>query len=132
MTADVGDPDDVAALHAEVMERTGRIDALVNNAAIVPFTRWDDVDFAEWKRIIHVRPRRGVPDVPGLVNRRCANGATDGSSISPRTLFLPARRTWPPTYAAKGGVIGFTRALCHRARCVRHYCKRRQSRARRL
>ena len=24
----------------------------MNNAAIVPFTAWDDTDFAEWRRII--------------------------------------------------------------------------------
>ena len=29
----------------------GQIDILVNNAAIVPFTAWDDIDFAEWRRI---------------------------------------------------------------------------------
>ena len=54
ITADVGDPDSVAALHADVTARTGRIDVLVNNAAIVPFTAWDDVDFAEWRRIMRV------------------------------------------------------------------------------
>ncbi len=54
VVTDVGDPDAVAALHAEVIARTGRIDVLVNNAAIVPFTRWDDVDFAEWRRIMRV------------------------------------------------------------------------------
>jgi pyridoxal 4-dehydrogenase len=54
VAADVGDPDSVTALHAEVTARTGRIDILVNNAAIVPFTAWDDTDFAEWRRIMRV------------------------------------------------------------------------------
>ena len=54
VAGDVGEPDDVAALHAEVLAKTGRIDALVNNAAIVPFTPWDNVDFAEWRRIMRV------------------------------------------------------------------------------
>jgi pyridoxal 4-dehydrogenase len=54
VAADVGDPGSVTALHAEVTARTGRIDILVNNAAIVPFTAWDDTDFAEWRRIMRV------------------------------------------------------------------------------
>ena len=40
ITADVGDPDSVAALHTDVVARTGQIDILVNDAAIVPFTPW--------------------------------------------------------------------------------------------
>ena len=52
VTADVGDPESVATLHADVIARTGQIDILVNNAAIVPFTAWDEVDFAEWRRIM--------------------------------------------------------------------------------
>ena len=54
VAADVGDPGSVTALHAEVTARTGRIDILANNAAIVPFTAWDDTDFAEWRRIMRV------------------------------------------------------------------------------
>ena len=34
---DVGDEQSVADFHAEVLDRGGRIDALINNAAIVPF-----------------------------------------------------------------------------------------------
>ena len=26
----------------------------MNNAAIVPFTAWDDIDFVEWRRIMSV------------------------------------------------------------------------------
>ena len=33
---------------------TASLDILVNNAAIVPFTAWDDIDFAEWRRIMAV------------------------------------------------------------------------------
>ena len=39
---DVAEENQVAALHAEVRKRFGRLDILVNNAAIVPFTAWDE------------------------------------------------------------------------------------------
>ena len=32
----------------------GKLDVLVNVAAIVPFTPWDEIDFAEWRRIMSV------------------------------------------------------------------------------
>ena len=51
---DVGDEDGVAVLFAKVQEDFGKLDVLVNNAAIVPFTAWDDVDYAEWRRIQRV------------------------------------------------------------------------------
>ena len=42
----------------------GKLDVLVNNAAIVPFTAWDDIDFAEWRRIMAVNLDGDVPRLP--------------------------------------------------------------------
>ena len=110
VAADVGEPDDVAALHADVMARTGRIDVLVNNAAIVPFTAWDDVDFTEWRRIMRVN-LDGVDSMCRASSAHMRVRVTAGSLISPPTLSSPARRNMAAYVAAKGGVIGFTRAL---------------------
>src|SRR6476619_230665 len=41
---DVSDPASVTALHKTVEAKAGGVDILVNNAAIVPFVAWDDVD----------------------------------------------------------------------------------------
>ncbi|HKZ90756.1 MAG TPA: SDR family NAD(P)-dependent oxidoreductase, partial [Candidatus Limnocylindrales bacterium] len=51
---DISDPHQVAALVDTVVDTHGKLDVLVNNAAIVPFTPWDDIDFAEWRRIMSV------------------------------------------------------------------------------
>ena len=51
---DVSDPAAVSALHATVEAKAGGVDILVNNAAIVPFIAWDEVDLAHWRRIIDV------------------------------------------------------------------------------
>ena len=54
MQADVSSPADVGRLVDETVRRFGKLDILVNNAAIVPFTAWDDIDFVEWRRIMAV------------------------------------------------------------------------------
>jgi NAD(P)-dependent dehydrogenase (short-subunit alcohol dehydrogenase family) len=110
VTTDVGDPDSVAALHAEVTRRTGRIDVLINNAAIVPFIAWDDVDFDSWRRILRV-------DLDGvyLMCRASSQAMRTRSygrivNIASNTFFA-GTPNMAPYVAAKGGVIGFTRAL---------------------
>lgn len=54
VTTDVSDPESVAALVASTVERFGRIDILVNNAGLLPLVPWEDVDFAEWRRVMAV------------------------------------------------------------------------------
>jgi Short-chain alcohol dehydrogenase of unknown specificity len=54
VTVDVSDPVAVQAMVKAAVDAFGRLDILVNNAAIVPFTAWDDIDFAEWRRIMAV------------------------------------------------------------------------------
>ena len=49
---DVSRPADVQRMVDETVGCYGKVDALANVAAIVPFTPWDDVDYDEWRRII--------------------------------------------------------------------------------
>jgi pyridoxal 4-dehydrogenase len=51
---DVSDPDQVSVLVAAAVDRFGKIDILVNDAAIVPFVPWEELDFAEWRRVMSV------------------------------------------------------------------------------
>ncbi len=107
---DIADPESVAALHAEVTRRTGRIDILVNNAAIVPFIAWDDVDFDSWRRILRV-------DLDGVYLMCRASSDVMRSrgygrivNIASNTFFA-GTPNMAPYVAAKGGVVGLTRAL---------------------
>ena len=54
MQADVSKEEDVKRLVEDTVAEHGKLDVLVNVAAIVPFTPWDEVDFAEWRRIMSV------------------------------------------------------------------------------
>jgi pyridoxal 4-dehydrogenase len=107
---DVGDETSVAALHAEVLRRTGHVDILVNNAAIVPFTAWDEVDFAEWRRIMRVN----LDGVYLMCRASSAEMRRHGYgrivNIASNTFFA-GTPNMSAYVAAKGGVIGFTRAL---------------------
>ncbi len=84
---------------------------LVNAAAIVPFIPWDEVDFAYWRRIISVNL-----DGAYLVSRAVEGADARGRLRAHRPhrlerVLSPARPNMGPYLAAKGGVVGLTRAL---------------------
>ncbi|MDP0930244.1 SDR family oxidoreductase [Paracoccus onubensis] len=49
---DISDPDQVDAMTAQVLARTGRIDALVNNAGVADFGPIEQTDFARWRTVM--------------------------------------------------------------------------------
>ena len=49
-TVDVSSEEQVARLVSATISNYGKVDILVNDAAIVPFVPWADLDFAEWRR----------------------------------------------------------------------------------
>jgi NAD(P)-dependent dehydrogenase (short-subunit alcohol dehydrogenase family) len=51
---DIGDPASVSALFKAVEQKFGKLDVLVNVAAIVPFVKWDELTFEEWRRVARV------------------------------------------------------------------------------
>ncbi len=52
--ADVTDPKAVAALVADTVKQFGRIDMVINNAAIRAETPFDKITFDEWKRVTSI------------------------------------------------------------------------------
>ncbi len=48
--ADIGVPDDVRSMIDTVLKRFGRLDVLVNNAAIFDFNAFDGDDYESWQR----------------------------------------------------------------------------------
>lgn len=108
---DVSDPADVARLHERVAAGPGRLDVLVNNAAIVPWIAWDDVDLDHWRRIMSVNldgvflMARASSDLM----RRLGRGGRI-VNICSNTVFA-GTPNMAAYVASKGGVLGFTRAL---------------------
>jgi pyridoxal 4-dehydrogenase len=107
---DIADPDQVAALVDTTIEKCGKIDILVNNAGIVPFTPWDEIDFAEWRRMMRVNLdgtflmcRAGSDAMRQNEYGRIVNIASN--SIVAGTPNMAHYE------ASKGGVFALTRAL---------------------
>lgn len=111
ITADISDPDAVASLFDEIEKKTGGVDILVNNASIVPFLPWDEVDLAHWRKIIDVNLTGTFIVTRAATDQmRAKNKAGRVISIASNTFFA-GTPNMAAYVAAKGGVIGFTRAL---------------------
>lgn len=54
---DVGSPDSVAAMVAATLDAYGKVDVLINNAAIfatIPQRKFYDIPYDEWNKVLHV------------------------------------------------------------------------------
>jgi len=107
---DVSSPDSVDRLVDSVLADHGRLDVLVNNAAIVPFKAWEDVDLEHWRKIIDTN-LTGVY----LCTRAAWKPMREAGygrivNIASNTV-LAGTPNMAAYVAAKGGVWGFTRSL---------------------
>ncbi|HEU0245511.1 MAG TPA: SDR family NAD(P)-dependent oxidoreductase [Gaiellaceae bacterium] len=110
MQVDVSKEDDVKRMVDETVSSYGKLDVLVNNAAIVPFTAWDDVDFTEWRRIMAVNL-----DGTFLTNHYAQKPMRDagyGRIVNiASNVVLAGTPNLAHYVASKGGIFAFTRAL---------------------
>jgi NAD(P)-dependent dehydrogenase (short-subunit alcohol dehydrogenase family) len=101
---------DAQRLVDETVSAHGRVDVLVNAAAIVPFIAWDDIDYAHFRKIVDVN-LGGVY----LVSRAAEvpmREAGYGRIVNiASNAFLAGTPNMGAYLAAKGGVVGLTRAL---------------------
>ena len=111
LTADISDPDAVAAALKAVEDRTGGVDVVVNNASIVPFVAWDEVDLAHFRKLVDVNLVGTFIVCRGASDQMRAKGKAGRIiNIASNTVFA-GTPNMAAYVAAKGGVIGLTRAL---------------------
>ncbi|MDD9938427.1 MAG: SDR family NAD(P)-dependent oxidoreductase [Myxococcales bacterium] len=83
VVGDVAKQADVDRLFAEAIERHGRVDILINNAAIYPRVRFLDVDVDEWAKVLEVNvlgmARCCRAALPGMLERRSGRIVNLGS-----------------------------------------------------
>jgi 3-oxoacyl-[acyl-carrier protein] reductase/pyridoxal 4-dehydrogenase len=107
---DVSKPEEVSRLVDSTLNQHGKVDILVNDAAIVPFTAWDDVDFAEWRRIMSVN-LDGVFLTCKAVDRPMREAGYGRIVNIASNVILAGTPNLAHYVASKGGVFAFTRAL---------------------
>ena len=110
IAVDVSSEEDVQRLIHETVSRFGKLDVLVNNAAIVPFTPWDDVDFSEWRRIMAVN-LDGVFLTCHHAQRPMREAGYGRIVNIASNVVLAGTPNLAHYVASKGGVFAFTRAL---------------------
>jgi NAD(P)-dependent dehydrogenase (short-subunit alcohol dehydrogenase family) len=112
ITADVGDPQAVAALFAAIETRHGRLDLLVNNAGTgAPPVPIEDLPFETWRKVVAANldgPFLCTQAAVRLMKRQTPRGGRiiNNGSISAST----PRPNSAPYTATKHAVLGLTKA----------------------
>src|ERR1041385_142870 len=107
---DIGDAGAVKVLFDAVAQKFGKLDVLVNVAAIVPFVKWDELTFKEWRRVLRV-------NLDGLYLMCKAGSDLMRKNNYGRIVNFGSNSILAGTpnmahyVATKGGVFSFSRAL---------------------
>jgi 3-oxoacyl-[acyl-carrier protein] reductase len=110
--ADVAVPDQVVRMTDAVAERFGRLDILVNNAAVRHEADFLSIDYGKWRDIVAVIldgaflcARSAIPHMLKQGHGRIVNiGGLTAHTGAPRRAHV---------IAAKAGLVGLTKALAH-------------------
>ena len=110
--ADVTDESAVARMVAQALERFGRLDILVNNAAIRAVEPIEGISAARWREVTGI-----ILDGAWICARACLealkkSGAGAIVNIGGMSAHTGAAGR-PHVVAAKAGLVGLTRALAH-------------------
>jgi 3-oxoacyl-[acyl-carrier protein] reductase len=112
VTADVADADAVASMVKDAASRFGRIDILVNNAAVRAEQAIETMSLAEWRAVTAVILDGAFNCVKACLPHLKRSGAGAIVNIGGISAHTGAARR-PHVVTAKAGLVGFTRALAH-------------------
>jgi 3-oxoacyl-[acyl-carrier protein] reductase len=110
--ADVGNPDGAKALVATAVESFGRLDILVNNAAVRREIDFEKLDYQEWRDITATILDGAYLCAHAALPHLVAAGGGSIVNIGGLSSFTGAARR-AHVIAAKAGLVGLTRALAH-------------------
>jgi 3-oxoacyl-[acyl-carrier protein] reductase len=109
---DVADPNTAAALARAALERFGRIDFLVNNAAVRAEQALDRMTFDDWRQVMAVVLDGAFHCVQACLPALKRSGAGAIVNIGGLSAHTGSERRIH-VVAAKAGLVGLTRALAH-------------------
>jgi 3-oxoacyl-[acyl-carrier protein] reductase len=110
--ADVSRPHEAAALVAATITAFGRLDILINNAAVRRERPFAELDFAEWKDILGVTLDGAFLCSRAALRHLVASGQGTIVNIGGLSAHTGSAGR-AHVVAAKAGLVGLTRALAH-------------------
>ncbi|MFL5313040.1 MAG: SDR family oxidoreductase [Myxococcales bacterium] len=110
--ADVSDEAAVERMTAAAADRLGRIDILVNNAAVRPEKPFESLSLAEWRAVHSVILEGAFLAVKAALPHLKASGSGAIVNIGGMSAHTGAKHR-AHVLAAKSGLIGFTKALAN-------------------
>jgi 3-oxoacyl-[acyl-carrier protein] reductase len=110
--ADVSSPDGAAALIAAAIDTFGRLDILVNNAAVRREIDFAKLDYQEWREIIATILDGAYLCSHAALPHLISAGGGSIVNIGGLSSYTGAARR-AHVIAAKAGLVGLTRALAH-------------------
>jgi 3-oxoacyl-[acyl-carrier protein] reductase len=109
---DVADPAAVQAMADLAVKQFGRLDVLVNNAALRREKSFAEMSYAEWREILDVTLDGTFHCVKACLPALRESGAGTIVNIGGLSAHTGAKSR-AHVVTAKAGIIGFTRALAH-------------------
>ena len=110
--ADVADATAVGAMANAATKQFGRLDILVNNAALRRERRFSEMSYAEWREILDVTLDGAFHCTKACLPALRQSGAGTIINIGGLSAHTGAADR-AHVVTAKAGIIGFTRALAH-------------------
>lgn len=110
-STDVGDNDQVTRACAQILEKWGRVDVLINNAAIIKAGNYEGIDLAEWDRILNANltgAYRMVRALAPTMQEQRSGRIINVSSIAAQTGGVSGGVHYS---ASKGGMLAMTKTL---------------------
>ena len=113
LPCDVTDPDSVDALFGDIGARFGRLDCVFNNAgANLPATRFGEVGFAEWRRVVSVNLDGAFLIAEGAFRMMRDQTPRGGRIINNGSISAHVPRYGSAPYAAsKHAITGLTKSI---------------------
>src|SRR5882672_5700635 len=112
VTADVADPAAVQRMADAAAQKFGRIDILVNNAAVRAEQAFEGMTLAQWRAVTSIILDGAFNCVQACLPHLKKSGAGVIINIGGLSAHTGAARR-PHVVTAKAGLIGLTRALAH-------------------
>lgn len=112
LSGDLSDPDVARSMVSQAAGAFGRLDIVVNNAAIRPEAPFEDLIYADWRKVMGIAldaaflvsqaalPHLKPSDMASIIN---IGGLTGHTGAAERAHVI----------AAKAGLVGLTKAMAH-------------------